>query len=156
MIFLAKSNVAIGQKVLLIKYSDIFIKNPIYEHIKILNDKGYVWFGKLGPSPSLETLKKILFENYYYVILYSSKSKPYLATVEKVIRKQPLFGLPNYYENLKTNGVLPFKTFFKIKSLEILDSSFIKEYILNSTKDPAYVAINNSMASLFILKKVEV
>ena len=37
-----------GAKLLIIRYSDFLIKGCIRLHMDVLDEKGYVWFGKVG------------------------------------------------------------------------------------------------------------
>lgn len=44
-------------KLLLIRYSDLKGIDCMKEHIEVLNEKGYVWFGKIGSVPTKRFIK---------------------------------------------------------------------------------------------------
>lgn len=142
-----------GQLVLLMKFSEIFLKSPIENHIEVLQKSGFVWYGKLGTKPSDKTIKSILFDNKYHIILHSVKGDSFLCEAADVITSHPKDNYPKYYDEIESLKNKPFKCYFKLVDIIKLEDKFLREYVLASTGEPAGNSLRNSMASIFILRK---
>ena len=142
-----------GQLVLLMKYSEVFGKDPIRSHMDVLKKKGFVWFGKFGTKPSDKTLNSVLNNGIYNIILHYSKGKSYLCQVSEVSLNHPIENYPKYYDELDALKNKPFKIYFKLTKITELNEKYLREFSLASTGEPAGRSLRNSMASIFILRK---
>jgi len=138
-----------GQLVLLVRYSSIFQKDPIEDHINILKKNGYVWYGKYGASPSRKTIDQIKDSGFYYVILYSPKLGSYLAKIDLIQKIKPENGMPDYYGDY----CYAFSLYFRIIQLVKLNPNFYTSFVTDSSNEPASFSINQSMSGMFILRK---
>jgi len=139
------------QVVLLMKYSDIFEKNTIEAHQEVLKTVGYVWYGKVGATPSIKTLNLILLNNEYYCILHSSKNGSFLCSFTEISENSPQFGYPKYYEKHLENKNF-FKLYFKLSRIVKLPENFHNHFYLSSSGENITNALNYSMGSMFIAK----
>lgn len=139
------------QVVLLMKYSDVFEKNVVNIHQEILNRTGYVWYGKVGATPSLKTLNLISKKGEYFCILHSSKTGSYLCSFTEFSDIIPQNGYPEYYEKYFSNKGF-FKVFFKLNRMVRLPENFHTNFYLASSGENIMNALNYSMGSMFIAK----
>ena len=85
-------------------------------HQKIIDELGYVWYGKLGSKVSKDSLLNIMKLNNPKILLISSgKSERYWAYLSEFSYEQPANNeFPQYYAD-KTDSI---KTWFKITRIE--------------------------------------
>lgn len=138
-----------NEKVLLIKYSDMYIKDSINAHLEVLKLKGSCWFGKFGAKTSEKNIKKIMNSDSPKIIL-THKKNFYICAIEKITTEPPTKNYPSYYDeyNIKKDMTI----FFKINKIIKLDNSYLEYFVVNSSLNPLANAINQSMASQFLLR----
>ena len=96
----------------------------------------------------------IQHNDHYYIILYSVKAGSFICKVEEVTKDKPKKDYPEYYLNFSSKDLEDFNVFFKIVEIKKPKDSFLKNYVLASTYEPAGMTINRSMAPMFILRKI--
>lgn len=59
----------IGNRILLLRYSDFHGVDTIAEHKKVISSKGHCWWAKIGKQPSEKYLKSFLLQEEKIVLL---------------------------------------------------------------------------------------
>lgn len=131
-----------------IRYSDLKSIDCAYEHKKVIQETGYVWFGKIGSKPRRDALDKILEEDVSYIIL-KSKKECYICTFNKYLENIPEDkNYPAYYdESFKIEN---FSIWFRLTSMiKIEDNNILDNIIVKSSRNKLINSCNSSMASHF-------
>lgn len=81
----------VGQRFLVIRYGVNIVGNCIDEHKKILDEKGYCWFGKIGVVPSKKVIDEVMNSEQPTIILYS-RDHAYECGLESVMHDKPKEG----------------------------------------------------------------
>lgn len=131
-----------------IRYADLKSIDCAYEHKAVIEEKGYVWFGKIGSKPRRDILDKILEEKISYIIL-KSKNECYICTFDKYVEKIPEDkNYPNYYE--KSFELENFTIWFRLTSMvKVEDKNILSNIVVKSSRNKLINACNSSMASHF-------
>ncbi len=144
---------------LLVRYTDNFgpIEGTIREHLKVIKDQGYVWFGKYGQPISASRreafLRQIAAGTKTYLLLMKSIkniSDLSIAELEDIKRNLPgfeLYKVPEYYR--KEPGRVG--TYLKIRRLWSVDMSTLRSFRIASSGFPALESISHGMCSFFFL-----
>lgn len=122
----------------------------INKHIEIIDEKGYVWFGKIGVKPSLSRLENMINEGVGYIIL-KSPEKEYFCKYEQYSFDKPEKNMyPNYYDDKSLLGHRDFSIWFKlIEIIEVKDKSVMDKVVVKSSMQPILPVTKRSMTSLF-------
>lgn len=139
-----------------IRYADLKSIDCSYEHKKVIEETGYVWFGKIGSKPRRDVLDKILEEKTSYIIL-KSKYDCYICTFEKYIEVVPEDkNYPAYYN--KSFELENFTIWFKLTSMiKVKDKNILNDIVVKSSRNKLVNACNSSMAShFFTLNRKEI
>ena len=144
-----------GSKLLIIRYSDFLIKGCIRLHMDVLDEKGYVWFGKVGKQkPSDKYVRLTLSEPNPRLILHSS-TKDYLCDITEVCYEKPIEGYPDYYNDvLYANNNNP-SIYFKITSFRLFEHKYLHHFVVNSSRNELPYSLHGSMNSLFFIECIE-
>ena len=136
-------------KLLLVKYSDMYGKDCRTIHKEYLKNNGYCWFGKYGTTISKKSIDLVLQSENPMIIL-THKSKYYLCSIDKITYDAPTEGYPDYYndELIKEN----MSVFFRITNIIDLDKKYLNYFIVNSSANPVSSAVTQSMASQFLIR----
>ncbi|SFG07192.1 hypothetical protein SAMN04487761_10378 [Lachnospiraceae bacterium C7] len=143
-------------KTVAIRFADKYApqEGTIALHEKVIEDKGYVWFGKLG-SPISEATAKIVLENEEakILLLHSGKKERYWAYVTEIRRIKPddVSAIPTYYEP-KIND---FTTWFRITKFELAEKDILSKCVVASSKAVLQDAAKRSMSSFFVIETEE-
>ncbi len=88
----------------------------IKAHEAIIEEKGFVWYGKLGLPLSQKAITYIKEnDNPKILLIHSGKTARYWAYVSDVVKSCPeIDGIPRYYRDIRDS----FKTWFKIIRFE--------------------------------------
>ena len=87
----------------------------IAAHQEVIDDLGYVWYGKMGSSVSNTVVEDLLSqENPRILLIRSGKADRYWAYITEVSRESPVMGIPAYYSEKKEL----FHTWFKVYKFE--------------------------------------
>ena len=149
-----------GKKMLLVRYSDFLYSNCIGDHVDVLNEKGFCWFGKVGKQKPSQKFCKIVLEDEEPMIFLHSAKKTYLCDVADIVFETPNDCVyPAYYnEVLFEKGNEP-SAYFKITSCKEINKSVLSSFIVSSSRNLLPNSLHNSMNSIFLVeceKDVEV
>lgn len=122
----------------------------IVAHENIINQYGYVWYGKLGNALSDKVIKDILsLDEPKILLINSGKSDRYWAKVCEIIKTTPdLQSIPAYYRDEADK----FKTWFKIKSFDNAPKDIMSHCCVASSGSPLGEASKHSMSPYFIIE----
>lgn len=88
-----------GEKFIIMKYSDSVYANSMEEHINVIRDYGFCWYGKIGKKLS-ETVVDTILSNEQQHMFFYKKGALYLAKVETVSFEKKLENIPLYYKEI--------------------------------------------------------
>ena len=143
--------IAKDEKIILIRYSDMFGYDTIQEHINIINNLGYCYFGKVGKKTSSMHLKELL-ESKEPKIILNSKKAAYIAIVDDIVFEKPENGYPKYYENeLFSKNNYP-SMYYRLKNILKFDKKYFSSFVVNSSINPLPQALNQSMTSQLLVR----
>ena len=134
-----------------LRFADNMAKpnGTISEHEKIINELGYVWYGKFGTKISEKTKSDILNNDDSRVLLiHSGTSKRYWLHIEDISFKTPeLKAIPEYYRSIA--GTI--KTWLKVTNIETADKSVMSHCTVSSSGSPLSAVSRHSMSPYFII-----
>lgn len=136
-----------------LRFSDNFApgNGTIKEHQKVIDEKGYVWYGKLG-TPLAPSIIKTLMENDQKKILliHSGKAKRYWAYYSEVKRTIPeLQDIPFYYRDKADS----FSTWFRIVAIEKAPDDVLSMCTVKSSGNTLSNVSRHSMSPYFIIEE---
>jgi hypothetical protein len=145
---------------LAIKFSDTLTSvDTVREHKVVLNETGYVWFGKLGSTLGKQNIKKlngqIASGKVTYVFLIQKKGSEYQVsrgTVKEVSLNIPCDEddhVPTYYE--KQHILEQVNLWINLSRLVNVGVKGLSKYHTASSGKKEKSSIFKSMASMFIL-----
>lgn len=122
----------------------------IAEHQKIIDKKGYVYYGKMGSPVSQKNIDMLLKqENLRILLIHSGKTDRYWAYVDKIIKERPnLDEFPEYYHEAAGN----FKTWFRITRFEEAPRNVMAVCKVASSGAILGEASKHSMSPYFIIE----
>jgi hypothetical protein len=130
-----------------LRFSDSFApkSGTIAEHKKIINKRGFVWYGKLGNKISPKIFASILANGPVRILMIKTGStERYWATLEEVsYEKQDIH--PDYYEQ----EAAQMNTWLKISKFETADDDILEKCIIPSTGNKLSEIYKKSMGSYF-------
>lgn len=124
-------------------------EGTIKVHQNMIEENGYVWYGKFG-SPVSEKVSSSIFENDNprILLIQSGKNKRYWAYVESIQWEKPVDGLyPSYYAQAMDR----FKTWFKVIKIEEAPSDIMSQCRVASSGALLAHASRSSMSPYFII-----
>lgn len=138
-----------GKDILCIRFSDVGDYDCIREHLEILNNIGYVWFGKIGNKPASSIIEKMQKEKSNYILLKDARNS-YICTFDSFQHHEPKKEqFPNYY----LSEILPsrlFSVWFRLTSIsKINDIEILDSIVTKSSWSPFLETARKSMASHF-------
>lgn len=121
----------------------------IAEHQKIIDKKGYVYYGKMGSSVSHKNKELVLGEDTPKILLiHSGGIKRYWAYIEAIINERPDFDdFPEYYHEKSEN----FKTWFKVTKFEEAPRNIMSLCKVASSGATLGEASKHSMSPYFVI-----
>ena len=121
----------------------------IAEHIKIIQQYGFVWYGKFGTRISEKTKNEILAEDDKRVLLiHSGTSKRYWLYIDDITYEPPDESfVPEYYRNI-TKSIT---TWFRVIRIEKADKNIMTKCTVSSSGCPLSSASRQSMSPFFII-----
>lgn len=123
--------IPVKTQMLLFRFSNYGKNKFIDEHIKVLNDKGFVWMMKIGKRTNVDKINEILRQGGYLVLKSPVRDgeKYYLAQFTEVKECEPDEEYaPEYYSDIYQDELLNGGTLqiFKIKRIEELNEKMVK------------------------------
>lgn len=121
----------------------------IAAHQEVIDEKGFVWYGKLGNPVSAKIAGEILMEDDPRILLiHSGGSDRWWAHVDTIKREAPeLSGIPSYYRSRADE----FRCWFKVTSFERADSKVMSRCFVASSGKVLTEASRYSMSPYFII-----
>ena len=103
----------------------------IAAHQEVIDNLGYVWYGKMGCVVSSKVIKNIIQNDDLKILLIrSGKAERYWAHVAEIVTTVPeLDAIPQYYRNMAGD----FKTWFKITSFERAEKNVMSKCTVASS-----------------------
>ena len=138
-----------------LRFSDNFApdEGTINYHKEVINELGYVWYGKLGAAVSDKVIDKIMQNPIPKILLiHSGKLDRYWAYISDVSKKEPeKAGIPAYYRNMSEK----FKTWFRITRIENAPRDILSKCYVQSSHAMLSEASRQSMNPYFIIEVEE-
>lgn len=121
----------------------------IAAHQKVIEELGYVWYGKMGAPVATRIIKDLLAqENRKILLICSGKADRYWANVSEITRETPnQDGIPAYYRDITDK----FKTWFKVTSFEPASRDIMSKCDVVSSGTPLSLVSRHSMSPYFII-----
>ena len=125
----------------------------IAAHQELIDELGYVWYGKMGSTVSAKMMKEIMASDTPKILLIrSGKTERYWARVEKIQNEvPPNKEIPEYYR--ETAGT--FKTWFKITKFELAEKNVMSKCKVASSGNELGNVSKHSMSPYFIIRYEE-
>lgn len=122
----------------------------IKAHQEMIDEIGFVWFGKLGNKISKKAANEILKSKEPKILLIrSSSTERYWALIDQISFETPdLENIPAYYRNIADR----FKTWFRVIGIEKAEKDIMSKFIVSSSKEPLSYASKHSMSPYFIIE----
>lgn len=142
-------------KTIALRFSEIFSpdEGTIYHHQKILDENGYVWYGKFGSAVSKTYLEEILkSDDPKFLLIQSGGTGRYWIHFCDACKNVPdKEHIPAYYRDVADK----FKTWFKVTRIEKADRDVMSKCIVISSKSPLSHASMYSMSPYFKIEYKE-
>lgn len=125
----------------------------ISAHQRIIDDVGFVWYGKLGSAVSTKIVNTLMNTDDKKILLINSgKADRYWAHVIAVSYEvPPLEEFPEYYHDLAAK----MKTWFKIDCFDLAEKSVMSKCVVSSSGASLSEASKHSMSPYFIIEYEE-
>jgi len=125
-------------------------EGTIAEHQKLIAQKGYVYYGKMGNPVSDKNIRMLMEQGTIKVLLiHSGKTDRYWATVDKIVKEQPSYDeFPQYYHDIAEK----FKTWFRIVNIEEAPKDVMSKCVVASSGASLGEASKHSMSPYFIIE----
>ena len=138
--------------ILLLRYSNYHGIDTIAEHQKVIDQKGYCWFGKIGKIPSQKYISLYQKEEgniaylYTYGILHECR-------ITEISFERPDDGTPSYYEHeLYINKDLTPQIFFKLEYIKEVDIDILDNYLVSSSGKDIKYDLKKSISSYYLIR----
>ena len=125
-------------------------EGTIGAHQKIIDEKGFVWYGKMGSVVSDANISKVLDqENPKILLIHSGGVERYWAYIKAVKKEKPKDEeFPQYYRHISDK----FKTWFCITKIERAEKGIMSKCIVSSSKALLSDASKHSMSPYFLIE----
>ena len=136
-------------KTIALRFSDNYAPpgGTIINHEKIINKKGYVWYGKFGNKINQNYIDEMINSNITKVLFVKSgTNEQYWAYFTEYSNEVTDYTcIPEYYRDNVSN----IKSWFKITRFEKIDKDLLDKCIVISSNDSLKNAISKGMCSCF-------
>ena len=142
-------------KTIALRFSNNFAPEAgtIAEHQKIIDEIGYVWYGKLGTAVSNAVTSRILEnEEPRILLIHSGATGRYWAFIDAVQRETPeVSAIPAYYRD----KAVKFNTWFRVIRFEDAPKNILSQCTVVSSGVTLSQASRHSMSPYFIIETNE-
>ena len=142
-------------KTIALRFSDKFapLSGTIAEHRKVISEKGFVWYGKLGTPVSDRICAELLKnEKPRILLIHSGKVARYWVYINMILKETPpLNEIPTYYRNQANN----FQTWFRVVRIEDADKRVMAACTVSSSGASVSAVSRISMSPYFIIEYSE-
>lgn len=130
------------KRYLILKYGENEIQETAKKHMKVIEDKGYCWFGKLGRALSSKAQSIVMDTNriFFYV-----KGHLYFGEVEEISTKQPNGNVPEYYQEYFYDRFEFPSMYLKLNRLVEVDVKVLEDLYVDTTKKTVVESILRCM-----------
>ena len=139
-------------KTIALRFSNSFAPEcgTIQSHQALIEEKGYVWYGKLGTKVSTGIADTILKnDNPRILLIHSGATQRYWAFIDKIEYSIPLLQeIPEYYRDRAAE----FKTWFRVRSFILAPKDILSHCIVASSGVSLSQASRHSMSPYFIIE----
>lgn len=138
--------------IFVIRFSDKHGYKTIEEHLNILNKKGYVWYGKIGRTPSREYFDLRLPQGPIIVLLVQP-GRYFITTCIAYSTSTPSdTNYPEYYKS-KEFSTYNFSFWVKLTSIvEVKNSDVLENVVIKSSGNYLRSALQGSISPMFKAK----
>lgn len=135
-----------------LRYTDKFApeNGTIEEHVKIIREKGYVWYGKMG-TPISQKVSEMLMSNDEpcFLLIHSGAIERYWVYFNEISRERPEYeDFPTYYHSLADNC----KSWFRVNRIEPAEKGVVGKCKVISSGAVLSEASRHSMSPYFIIE----
>lgn len=142
-------------KTIALRFGETFSPScgTILAHQKVINELGYVWYGKMGNTISDKVIKDIMSnENPKILLIQSGKTQRYWAYISEISKiNPPLEHIPQYYRDNSSK----FKCWFKITKFESAPKNILRKCLVVSSSQPLGEVSKHSASPYFIIETLE-
>lgn len=142
-------------KTIALRFSNNFAPEAgtIAEHQKLIDEFGYVWYGKLGTPISNLVIGQILKNKEPKVLLiHSGATERYWAYIDSIKKEVPdLSTIPSYYRDMAGK----FNTWLRVIRFENAPNNILSQCIVASSGATLSQASRHSMSPYFIIETNE-
>lgn len=125
----------------------------IAAHQQIIDERGYVWYGKMGNPVAMRIVDELLaLDDTRILLINSGKADRYWAYVSEIKKEVPEpDGIPSYYRD----NTEKFKTWFKVTSFEHAPKNIMSRCHVVSSGATLGEVSKHSMSPYFIIEYEE-
>lgn len=125
----------------------------IAAHQQIIDELGYVWYGKMGNPVATRIVDELLeLDDTKILLINSGKADRYWAHVTDIKKETPeRTGIPSYYRD----NTDKFKTWFKVTAFEPAPKDIMSKCHVVSSGAALGEVSKHSMSPYFIIKYEE-
>lgn len=138
-------------KTIALRFGETFspVCGTIAAHQSVIDELGYVWYGKLGSTIADKVISEVLKADEKKILLIHSGSfDRYWAYFEEITKETPTCGIPAYYANKASE----FRVWFKIIRFEKAPKDIMGSCIVVSSRNPLSLASRRSMNPCFFIE----
>lgn len=142
-------------KTIALRFSENFSPSmgTIAAHQKLIDELGFVWFGKLGTPISAKVVNQIMQnEEPKILLIHSGKVNRYWVQIAEITRDLPSINeIPEYYRDMTEK----FKCWFKVVRFEEAPRDIMSQCLVATSKRPLSEVSKYSMSPYFIINYEE-
>ena len=120
-------------------------------HQEIINNNGYVWYGKFGNTLSQKNIDLLMSQpDRKFLLIKSGFPDRYWAYFDEIVKDKTkdISNIPEYYRNY-TDKI---KCWFKIRKIERTENNVMSKFIISSSKMPLSEASKHSLNPYFVIE----
>lgn len=135
-----------------LRYAEIFapVEGTIQAHQNLIDDNGFVWYGKMGNPVSDANIAKVMSQdNPRILLIHSGGQDRYWAYITAIKKEQPVDEeFPSYYRNIADK----FKTWFCVTRFELAEKGVMSKCVVSSSGAVLSNASRHSMSPYFLIE----
>lgn len=120
-------------------------------HQEVINNNGYVWYGKFGNTLSQKNIDLLMSQpDRKFLLIKSGFPDRYWAYFDEIVKDKPkdIDNIPEYYRN-NTDKI---KCWFKIRKIERTENNVMSKFIISSSKMLLSEASKHSLNPYFVIE----
>ena len=125
-------------------------EGTIKAHKKLIDENGFVWYGKMGNTVSDANIEKVMSqESPRILLIHSGGQERYWAYISAIKKERPIDEeFPEYYRDIADK----FKTWFCVTRFEMAEKGVMSKCIVSSSKAVLSNASRHSMSPYFLIE----